>query len=185
MTFVDWLRLGIAAMGTAVLTACASAPPAAAPERRPPMTFEEKMGWILRLEEDRILAIPAPPAPPAPVTPPTKGRRAPVVIPAPPPQPDLTVLLKDDEPRIRRRAALAVGRTRLPAGVAPLTTVLTSDTDPEVRQMAAFAIGLIADPPVPTRSSPHWPMRIRWCKAVRLRDWGCSRTSLPPTGLRK
>jgi cyclophilin family peptidyl-prolyl cis-trans isomerase/HEAT repeat protein len=128
------------------MVACASAPPAVVPERRAPMTFEEKMGWILRLEEDRILAIPAPPAPPAPVAPPAKGRRAPVIVPAPPPQPDLVVLLTDSEARIRRRAALAVGRTRLPAGVVPLTTVLTSDTDPEVRQMAAFAIGLIGDP---------------------------------------
>jgi HEAT repeat protein/cyclophilin family peptidyl-prolyl cis-trans isomerase len=55
------------------------------------------------------------------------------------------MLLKDGEARIRRRAALAVGRTRLPAGVAPLTALLSSDTDPEVRQMAAFAMGLIGD----------------------------------------
>ncbi|MET0216038.1 MAG: HEAT repeat domain-containing protein, partial [Vicinamibacterales bacterium] len=139
------LRLVVAGLGTAVLAACASAPPAAAPERRAPMTFEQKMGWILRLEEDRILAMPAPPAPPPPVTPPPKGRLAPVALPAPPPQPDLLILLKDTEARIRRRAALAVGRTRLPAGVPPLAELLASDTDPEVRQMAAFAIGLIGD----------------------------------------
>ena len=145
MTLADRLRLGVAALGATLLVACASAPPAAIPERRAPMTFEEKMGWILRLEEDRILAIPAPSAPPAPVTPPPKGRRVAVAVPTPPPQPDLVALLKDGEPRIRRRAALAVGRTRLPAGIAPLATLLASDTDPEVRQMAAFAIGLIGD----------------------------------------
>jgi HEAT repeat protein/cyclophilin family peptidyl-prolyl cis-trans isomerase len=139
------LRLVVAGLGTTVLAACASAPPAAAPERRAPMTFEQKMGWILRLEEDRILAMPAPPAPPPPVTPPPKGRLARVALPAPPPQPDLLILLKDTEARIRRRAALAVGRTRLPAGVPPLAELLASDTDPEVRQMAAFAIGLIGD----------------------------------------
>lgn len=145
MTQAYRLRLWVVGVAVALLGACASAPPAPAPERRAPMTFEEKMGWILRLEEDRILAIPAPPAPPAPVTPPPKGRRAPVAVPSPPPQPDLVALLKDSEPRIRRRAALAIGRTRLPAGVAALTPVLASDTDPEVRQMAAFAIGLIGD----------------------------------------
>jgi HEAT repeat protein/cyclophilin family peptidyl-prolyl cis-trans isomerase len=75
-----------------------------------------------------------------------RGRPAPVVVPEPPPpRPDLVALLTDDEPRIRRRAALAVGRTRIAAGVKPLASVLASDTDPEVRQMAAFALGLIGD----------------------------------------
>lgn len=52
--------------------------------------------------------------------------------------------LSDGEARVRRRAALAVGRVKLREGVAPLTKLL-SDSDPEVRQMAAFAIGLISD----------------------------------------
>ena len=102
------------------------------------------MGWILRLEEDRILDIPAPPAPP-PVVLTGRARRTPVATPPPPPRPDLIALLKDGEARIRRRAALAVGRTRLAAGVAPLAAVLSADADPEVRQMAAFAMGLIGD----------------------------------------
>lgn len=143
----DSSRLAVASVTVAMLAACASAPPVVGPDRPAPLTFDQKMGWILRLEEDRILEILAPPAPPpAPVLPPGRGRRAPIVQPpAPPPQPSLLLLLKDDEARIRRRAALAVGRTRQPSGVAPLSSVLSTDSDPEVRQMAAFALGLIGD----------------------------------------
>lgn len=54
-------------------------------------------------------------------------------------------LLADPEARVRRRAALAIGRVRLPEGIDPLRPVLASDADPEVRQMAAFALGLIGD----------------------------------------
>ena len=53
------------------------------------------------------------------------------------------MLAKDGQARIRRRAALAVGRTKLPQGVAMLTPLVASDPEPEVRQMAAFALGLI------------------------------------------
>src|SRR5205814_2527511 len=60
------------------------------------------------------------------------------------PVPDLLRLLSDDEARVRRRAALAVGRVGLREGVQPLVGLL-ADADPEVRQMAAFAIGLIGD----------------------------------------
>src|SRR5207244_8420209 len=58
--------------------------------------------------------------------------------------PDLIALLADPEPRIRRRAALAIGRVGLPEGGAPLQPLL-ADPDPEVRQMAAFGLGLLAD----------------------------------------
>ena len=51
---------------------------------------------------------------------------------------------RGSEPRIRRRAALAIGRVGLPEGAAALKPLLT-DTDPDVRQMAAFALGLLAD----------------------------------------
>jgi cyclophilin family peptidyl-prolyl cis-trans isomerase/HEAT repeat protein len=54
-------------------------------------------------------------------------------------------MLSDKEARVRRRAALAIGRVGLPDGVPPLVSLLASDTDPEVRQMAAFALGLIGD----------------------------------------
>ena len=58
--------------------------------------------------------------------------------------PDLTTLVGDADPRIRRRAALAIGRVGLPEGAAALQPLLT-DTDADVRQMAAFALGLLAD----------------------------------------
>jgi len=53
-------------------------------------------------------------------------------------------MLTDADARIRRRAALAVGRVGLREGVSPLTSLL-ADPDPEVRQMAAFALGLLGD----------------------------------------
>jgi HEAT repeat protein/cyclophilin family peptidyl-prolyl cis-trans isomerase len=104
------------------------------------------MSWILRLEDSRILHDPAPETP-APVTPPAaaRGRNvAPVAPPPPPPVPDLVRLLSDKEARIRRRAALAIGRVGLAEGVQPLVALL-ADSDPEVRQMAAFGLGLIGD----------------------------------------
>jgi HEAT repeat protein/cyclophilin family peptidyl-prolyl cis-trans isomerase len=127
------------------LSGCASAPAAPPQPAAPELTFEQKMAWILRLEEDRILQA----AEPVPVavapSPPVARGRTPVAAPAPPPRPSLLTLLADREARIRRRAALAVGRTRLPEGVAPLLPLLASDAEPEVRQMAAFALGLIGD----------------------------------------
>ena len=101
------------------------------------------MSWILRLEDSRILRDRAPEAAPAAAAVPVRGQVLPVVVPAPPP--DLTALLGDREARVRRRAALAIGRAGLADGVAPLLPILASDPDPEVRQMAAFALGLIAD----------------------------------------
>ncbi len=128
--------------------ACASAPPAAAPPTAPAgPSFERKMAWILRLEDQRILrdAVPAPPPPP-PAPAPARGKSKGLVVqPTPvPPSPDLLRLLADSEGRVRRRAALAVGRVGLADGVEPLLSLL-GDSDPEVRQMAAFALGLLGD----------------------------------------
>ena len=127
-----------------VAAACASAPPAPPAPVEP--TFEQKIGWILRLEDQRMLRDPAPPvpvAPPAPVV--GRGQRTPIAPLPPPPVPDLVRLLSDEEARVRRRSALAVGRVGLRQGVEPLL-VLLADSDPEVRKMAAFALGLLGDP---------------------------------------
>ena len=102
------------------------------------------MAWILRLEDQRVLRDVAPPAAArVPVAPAPARGNAPVALPPPPP-PDLLRLLSDSEARVRRRAALAVGRVGLREGVQPLAALL-SDGDVEVRQMAAFALGLIGD----------------------------------------
>ncbi|MEP6782689.1 MAG: HEAT repeat domain-containing protein [Acidobacteriota bacterium] len=84
----------------------------------PAALFEQKMRWILQLEDQRQL----------------RGGGG-----------DLIALLGDTEARVRRRSALAIGRVRLPEAVPALTNILPTDSDPEVRQMAAFALGLIGD----------------------------------------
>ena len=124
--------------------ACATAPPAPPPAvatvRPPVVSWEEKLGWILRLEDQRILRDPNPPAPVILV--PASNARPAIV--APPPPSDLLRLLTDEEGRTRRRAALAIGRVGLPEAVPALQQAL-GDPEFEVRQMAAFALGLIGD----------------------------------------
>lgn len=106
----------------------------------PIVTWEQKLAAIIRLEDQRILREPNPPAPVV-LRPATKTTPA---IVAPPQPTDLVRLLNDDEARVRRRAALAIGRVGLSEGVEPLTNLL-GDGEVEVKQMAAFALGLIGD----------------------------------------
>jgi cyclophilin family peptidyl-prolyl cis-trans isomerase/HEAT repeat protein len=84
----------------------------------PVTVFEQKMRWILQLEDERQL----------------RGGGG-----------DLLELLGDPAGNVRRRTALAIGRVKLAAGIPALTVTLQSDADPEVREMAAFAMGLIGD----------------------------------------
>jgi HEAT repeat protein len=121
---------------------CASAPPAATRPAGP--TFDQSLAWIIRLEDQRILRGEAPVAPAAASAAPS-GRRRAAAAPVSPPAHDLVSALADADSRVRRRAALAVGRVGLADGVTPLSRVLASDTDPEVRQMAAFSLGLIGN----------------------------------------
>ena len=124
-------------------TACmATAPPVTTPELPPKVSWEHKLAWIVRLEDQRLLRDPNPAAPAVVLRPATKT--LPALI-APPQPSDLLVLLRDAEARVRRRATLAVGRVGLVEGVQPLTQAL-ADEEPEVRQMAAFALGLIGSP---------------------------------------
>jgi HEAT repeat protein/cyclophilin family peptidyl-prolyl cis-trans isomerase len=134
------MRTPLAIAAALLVSACAAKapPPAAAPKPSEP-SFAEKSSWILRLEDQRMLRDPAPAA-----LPPVQGEKPPAVA-APPPPPDLVRLLGDTTtPRIRRQAALAIGRVGLPEGVPPLAKLL-ADPDPQVRQTAAFALGLIGD----------------------------------------
>ena len=119
---------------------CASAPVAA--PVAPTVPLEQKLAWMLQLEDQRILKLPEPP-PPAPV-PPVKGRRP--APPPPPPEsvPDLTRLAADAAPRVRCRAAVALGRVGLKEGIPALTARLV-DPDTDIRQAADFALGLIGD----------------------------------------
>jgi len=114
-------------------SACASAPKV---PPAPQFTRDQKMAWILQLEDHRVLneTATAPPADP------NRKRSTPAPVPV---VMDLSRLAKDDQARIRRRAALAIGRTKLAQGVAILAPLLASDPEPEVRQMAAFGLGLI------------------------------------------
>src|SRR5690242_14329628 len=89
-----------------------------APKTPPAAVFEQKMRWILQLEDERQI----------------RGGGG-----------DLIALTTDPEARVRRRAALAIGRVKLSEGIPALTTLLQTDTDAEVRQMGAFAMGLIGD----------------------------------------
>jgi cyclophilin family peptidyl-prolyl cis-trans isomerase len=136
--------LHVAVCAALIASGCAAAASAPAvvaapvPPPIPEITWEQKIAWIVRLEDQRILREPNPP-PPAIVQPATL--KTPVVF-GPPPPADLIALLRDDEARTRRRAALAVGRVGLAEGVEPVLPLLADD-DVEVRQMAAFALGLI------------------------------------------
>jgi cyclophilin family peptidyl-prolyl cis-trans isomerase len=140
---------------------CASAPPARAPGGPP----EQKLATILRLEDRRILREAPPPLPP-PAAAPRKGK------PAPAPPADLRQLLSDSEPRIRYRAALAIGRVGLADGVPPLTAAL-ADADADVRRIAAFALGLVGDRaavPALTKAlaDADWLVRGRAAEALGL-----------------
>ena len=162
-----WARLLIVTSALTALTACASAPPA--PPAPPPVPHEQKIAWILQLEDQRILKLPEPPPPPAPVA---RGRRA-APAPAPPSSaPDLARLVADSDARIRRRAAIAVGRVGLKEGI-PVVTPLLSDADPEVRQAAAFGLGLIGDRAaapslLPLLADPEPMVRGRAAEALGL-----------------
>ena len=113
---------------------CASLPP------QVEVLWEEKLRWIIQLEDLRILrALNTPPA--VVLAPASQGR--PAVLQTPPPS-DLIRLLSDPEVRVRHRAALAMGRIGLSEAIEPLAMLL-KDPEKEVRQMAAFAIGLIGD----------------------------------------
>ena len=150
-----------------VVAACKTAAPP--PVKAPTVPFEQKMAWIFQLEDQRILRIDAPPPV---VPPPVTGRGPRVPPPPPPPTPDLIALLSDPDPRLRRRAALAIGRVGLTDGVKPLSGSL-ADSDPEVRQTAAFALGLIGDVSasaalVPALTDAAIPVRGRAAEALGL-----------------
>ena len=130
-----WHAAGVILIASA---AAQCAPPPVLPA--PPPTFEEKISWILRLEDQRLLRDPVSTL--VPVQP--SGDATPAPVAPPPVVPDLIQLLGDPIAQLRRRAALGIGRVRSVEGVAPLVKAL-ADPEVEVRQMSAFALGLIGD----------------------------------------
>ena len=139
-----WLSLACGAVALPaffLMVACKTVPP---PPKAPVVSYEQKMAWVFQLEDQRLLRLPEPP-PPAPTPEEKKRGRPPLIIPPPSSSPDLTVLVKDQDSRVRRRAALALGRVRLTEGLKALVATL-ADTDVDVRSTAVFAIGLLGDP---------------------------------------
>jgi HEAT repeat protein len=127
----------------ALLLASTSATPvtwAATPVAGP--SYEQKLAWILRLEDQRMLRDPVQQPVAAPETDGKKKKKSKAPD-TPPPTADLMAMLKDPDARIRRRAALGAGRVKLAEAVGPLSSLLAGDPEPEVRQMAAFALGLV------------------------------------------
>src|SRR5829696_1531146 len=129
------LRIWFAVSAAALVSACGSAPVVA--PKVAPIGPDLKMSWILRLEDQRILKAPVPPVVIAPPVPANQKKKKGAPEPPPPPVvvPDLTALASDADSRIRRRAALAIGRVGLADGAAALQPLLT-DADADVRQMA-------------------------------------------------
>jgi cyclophilin family peptidyl-prolyl cis-trans isomerase/HEAT repeat protein len=84
------------------------------------VSIDRKAGWILRLEQQRVLRDPA-----------VEGA-------------DLVRLAADPDPGVRRRAVVAIGRVGMAEGATVAITAL-SDPDEQVRAAAAFTLGLIGD----------------------------------------
>ena len=165
-------RVALSSLFLLVVTAgCASAPPAPPAPVRPTFTFEQKTGWILYLEDARVLRDNQPVAVAMPAAQPVPGRKGSVAPPPPEPvYPDLLELLEDADARVRRRAAIAVGRVGLTEGAEPLQALL-KDPDTDVRQMAAFGLGLIGERATSTAlvaalGDEDWRVRGRAAEAL-------------------
>ncbi|MFN8062066.1 MAG: HEAT repeat domain-containing protein [Vicinamibacterales bacterium] len=121
-------------LAVAAFPACSPPPPP--PKLAPEITYEQKLGWILRLEDRRVAR--------ETDTASSAGASSPAAPPATSPTADLASLIRDRDARIRRRAAIALGRVHSADAVEPLRAAL-ADPDPDVRSAAAFGLGLVGD----------------------------------------
>ena len=133
------LRVTVPILIILLCSACASVPGGVVPMPQE-ATWEQKLGWIMRLEDQRTLRDPDSAA----LTLADQSENRPAIVASRTPS-DLLLLFEDPEARVRRRAALAAGRVGLPEALDGLVGLLR-DAEMEVRQMAAFALGLIGDP---------------------------------------
>jgi cyclophilin family peptidyl-prolyl cis-trans isomerase/HEAT repeat protein len=146
-------RWAVGLAGVMAAAGCAaSAPPTLGPVARPTQavaSLDQKVSWVLRLEQQRLFRDPGgePFARPstaasaeAPLT--LQPAEAPLAL-QPAESADLGALLLDPEAGLRRRAALAIGRVGRPEGHDWLAGTLAADPDDEVRATAAFALGLL------------------------------------------
>jgi cyclophilin family peptidyl-prolyl cis-trans isomerase/HEAT repeat protein len=141
-----WFVVGVISMA-----ACKSVPPASVvvvPERV--VSRETKIGWILKLEQERRLRenVPSPPTATASVS----AASEPVRVPA------LDELARDPDPVVRRRAVLALGRMGQSDGTSALVAALR-DHDEDVRASAAFALGLLGPAAQPVLDSVQAAVR--------------------------
>lgn len=135
---IGHVLLGLVLVGTA---ACASSSTAVTP---PPQvlgpSLDTKVGWLLRLEQQRVMRDPEVVQPAGPEAMPASAAEPafrPAVI------PDLAALVADPDSIVRARAATAIGRVNVDEGVGLLEAAL-GDPAEEVRASAAFGIGLMA-----------------------------------------
>jgi HEAT repeat protein/cyclophilin family peptidyl-prolyl cis-trans isomerase len=115
-----------------------SATPAAGP--RPVASIDKRVGWLLRLEQSRVLRDPGI----GPRTAAAPGGGAARTF-APATEPDLVALALDPDAGVRRRAVLAIGRVGMPDGL-PAVVAALADPAEDVRATAAFAAGLVGTP---------------------------------------
>jgi cyclophilin family peptidyl-prolyl cis-trans isomerase/HEAT repeat protein len=107
---------GLVAVAAAGCKSANSAPPVLTPSTGPAWPLDKKIGAIVRLEDQRWL---------------DDGAGA-----------NLLNFVTDGEPVVRRRAAIAIGRVGLPAGV-PALVGAAGDSVASVRAAAVFSLGLL------------------------------------------
>jgi cyclophilin family peptidyl-prolyl cis-trans isomerase/HEAT repeat protein len=136
------LLAAVVALG-AIAAGCSSASPAVVvtpPAPPAPPSLDTKIGWVLRLENQRTLKdadAPSPNGVPGAAPAASPGFRQASV-------PDLAELVLDTDSLVRRRSAIALGRVKDPAGL-PLLQARLQDPVADVRAAAAFGLGLLAD----------------------------------------
>lgn len=114
--------------------------PAATPAAIPSVSIDQRVAWLLRLEQERAVRDPA--AGPRTLTVPPPGAPRTFAVAA---EPDLVALSLGSDSGVRRRAVLAIGRVGLADGLPAVISAL-SDPAEDVRATAALAAGLIGAP---------------------------------------